>query len=152
MVFRNIPEGEEEKSWADTTELLASKIASLVDVDTQVAKRMINRCHRGGNTTFYKSKNRIRPIYASMIRWDECEAIVKAAREQNAFYVDYKYGPLTTIRRNEALKMRKSMKRDGSIIKGFVKFPAVLMGLRVGGAKYEKIRDFSDDDVNTYKD
>ena len=127
-----------------------SKFADLMGVSHDEAKLMIDRCHRGGKPKYYKEKNKIRPIYAAMMRWDKCEALVKAAREQNEYYIDYKCGPLTTIRRNQALKMRKEMKRSGQVTSAFLKFPALLMGKRPGQEKYEVIRDFSDDDVSTY--
>ena len=147
MIFRNIKETEEEKTWEDTTDIVAGKISSLLDIDLEDAEYMIDRCHRGGDPKFYKRKNRIRPIYIAFLRWPDCEQIIKAARGQNEFHVDYKFGPLTTARRNEALKLRKEMKKDGKLTKAFVRFPAVLMGKKVGSSKYEIIRDFSDDEV-----
>ena len=150
-MIRNVPEEPNEKLWSDTTDLLAEKLASILNIDPSEAKPMIDRCHRGGNSTYYKGKNKIRPIYAAMMRWTDCEEIVKNARGQSDIFVDYKYGPLTTIRRNQALKMRKDLKASGEIVKGFVKFPAVLIGLRPGAEKMEVIHNFSDDDVSTYK-
>ena len=37
------------------------------------------------------------------------------------------YGPLTSLRRNLAFQKRKELKDEGSIVSGFVKFPAKLM-------------------------
>ena len=149
LVFRNIREEASEKSWSDTTDVVATKIADVLNLEFDEARYLINRCHRGGNSNFYKREKKIRPIYVAMTRWDTCEELVKAARGQQNFYVDYKYGPLTTKRRNMALKLRRELKQSGEINHGFIKFPAVLMGKKTGEEKYREIRNFSDEDVSS---
>ena len=123
-------------------------MAKLLDISVDEAKPLINRCHRGGDRKYYKEEKRIRPIYIAFMRWDTCEDLLNAARKQSEFSLDYKYGPLTTVRRNEALKYRRELKGSGDIVSGFVKFPAVLMGKKTSEGKYTIIRDFSDDEVN----
>ena len=150
LVIRNLPEKDSEK-WADTTDILANKISSLLEMSLDDAYFEIDRCHRGGISKNYKGKSKVRPIYAAMLRWETCEKLVEAARSSGDVYIDYKFGPLTTLRRNEALKVRKELKRSGVIEKGFIKFPAILMGKKPGAVKYEEIRNFSDDDVSSYK-
>ena len=69
-----------------------------------------------------------------MLYWEDCERLTKQARSADVnFYDDYKYGPKTTLRRNEALKKRKELKADGVIDRGFVAFPARLMGKKGNG-------------------
>ena len=86
LVFRHIPEVKEnEKSWDDVKDVLAGKISSLLGVDQEDAKGMINRCHRGGDPKYYdSSKGKHRPIYANMYRWDECEAITRKSRARDS--------------------------------------------------------------------
>lgn len=152
MVLRGLKELPEEESWSDTRDLVASKISELLNIEFSEAKLLINRCHRGGNTQYYKSKNRIRPIYIAFMRWDTCEDLLQAARGQHEFSLDYKFGPRTTVRRNRALKLRRELKQKGELVKAFVKFPAILMGKKTVDSKYEKIRDFSNDEVVFEKD
>lgn len=150
LVIRNLPESDDEKTWSDTRELVASKFADLLEITQEEAVQLIDRCHRGGNTNYYRKKKRVRPIYVAILRWYDCEDIVQAARSQSEFFIDYKYGPLTTARRNMALKLRKELKAKGEIGSAFVKFPAVLMAKKPGqiGGKYEEIQDFSNEEVN----
>lgn len=152
LVWRNLPEGREEKTWADTKTLLASKMSELLNIDPSEAKSKINRCHRGGNAEYYRNEGRCRPIYAAMLTWDSCEDLVKAARGQNDFYIDYKYGPMTTQRRNLALKKRKELKSAGVITSGFIKFPAILMGRKSDTDKYYEVENFSKAEVSFKKD
>ena len=91
LVFRNIPEGANEKLWTDITDLLSQKIADLLKIDPDEAEYMIDRCHRGGNSQYYKDKNKTRPIYAAMMRWTDCEDIVK-----KALIVMYQIRPMMT--------------------------------------------------------
>ena len=153
LVVRRLKESDDEKQWEDTTNLVAKEFADLLEVDFDTAKQSINRCHRGGSKKFYDRKGRVRPIFIAMMRWDACEALIKAAKEKKpAFSIDYKYGPMTTLRRNQALKLRKSLKAEGKIDKGFIKFPAMLMGKKTTDSNYELIHDFSKEDVSTFKD
>ena len=149
LVIRNIPEEPQEKSWSDTTDVVAGKIADLLDLGFDEARDLINRCHRGGKPSYYKEKKKIRPIYVAMMRWGTCEELVHASRSQRQFFIDYKYAPLTTKRRNMALKLRRDLKNSGEIDKGFIKFPAILMGKKNGEAKYREIRNFSDEEIPT---
>ena len=151
LVFRNVAEDASEQSWSDTTKLVATKISGLLSIPFDEAKHLIDRCHRGGNPSFYKKSNRVRPIYVAMIRWDTCEELVKASRGQSDVFIDYKYGPLTTARRNMALKKRKELKSTGEIVSGFIKFPAVLMGKKPGEDRFSIIKDFSDEEVTISK-
>ena len=146
MVFRNIPENKDvEKSWDDTTSIIAEKIADLCDVTVEEAEGMINRCHRGGKPEQNgASKQKYRPIHANFFSWKDCENIISKARSPDAHLnVDYKYGPLTTERRNLALAKRKELKREGKLTTAFLKFPAVLMGKGPGDTKYREIENFS---------
>lgn len=154
LVFRHIPENKEaEKNWDDTTNIIAGKIASLCDVSAVEAKAMINRCHRGGNPKHYDArKQKFRPIYANLFSWQNCEKILLNARSPDSHvYVDYKYGPMTTERRNLAMAKRKELKKDGTLTKAFVKFPAVLMGIPRGEERYREIENFSTTKVDISK-
>ena len=108
---------------------------------------MIDRCHRGGNLKYHRENNKQRPIYAAMHRCKDCETIIWEARKKKTVLVDYKYGPITIIRRNMALKKRREV-HDGTFIsKAHVAYPARLMGKGPGDAKHKLIEDFSKAEV-----
>ena len=144
LVFRNIPEEADEKTWADTDNLLSATISSQLDISENDAYEMIDRCHRGGNKKYYAKEGRARPIFAAMASWKDCERI-----RENFFgsstniMCDYKYGPRTSIRRNRALMHRKELKSKGTIDKAYIQFPARLMGKKIGEKEYTLIKDFS---------
>ena len=112
---------------------------------------MINRAHRSAPNQFKINR---RNIYVNMHSWDDCEEIIKAFRHKNVedknfgIYVSYKYGPLTTKRRNLALIRRGELKKDGAIISGYVKYPAHLMVKFEPDGIYEQFEDFSKIDVS----
>ena len=115
------------------------------------AKSMIDRCHRGGDKRKFADNRKQRPIFASVNSWKNCEAILKAFRAaKSGVFVDYKYGPLTTERRNKALKRRKELIEAGEVGKCFIAFPAKLIGIPTGKDKYQLIEDFSKTKVNQY--
>ena len=142
LVIRGIPEKEHEK-WSNTDSTLSSIIAQTMNIPVQEAEKMIDRCHRGGNPKFYKDNNKHRPIYAAMHRWKDCENFIWEARKKKSVLVDYKYGPMTTVRRNMALKKRREILDDKLVDKAHVAYPARLMGKGPGDTKYKLIEDFS---------
>ena len=89
-----------------------------------------------------------------MYSWDDCEEIIEAFRHKNisersfGVHVSYKYGPLTTKRRNIALQRRSELKKDGTIVSGFIKYPAKLMVKHDANMKYVQLEDFSKLDVS----
>ena len=103
LVIGGVPEQQNER-WGETDEILSFVIAKTLDIHQQGAEKMIDRCHRGGNPKYYREYNKQRPIYAAMHRWKDCETFIWEARKKKTVLVDYKYGPITTIRRNMALK------------------------------------------------
>ena len=107
LVFCGVKMNTSERSWKDCEEVLAKEIAFTLNIDTKDAINMIDRCHRGGNPEYFKKENKATTIYASMHEWNVCEDIIFQARCKRTIFVDYKYGPLTTKRRNLALKSRR---------------------------------------------
>ena len=146
LVIRGVPEQQHEK-WSDTDSTLSSIIAKTMNIPLQEAESMIDRCHRGGNPKYYKDTNKHRPIYAAMHRWKDCEKFIWEARKKRSVLVDYKYGPMTTVRRNMALKKRREILDSTLVTKAHVAYPARLMGKSPGDVKYKLIEDFSRSEV-----
>ena len=58
LIFKNIPEDENEKKWEQTHELLANELSEVLGVDDVIADGMINRCHRGSDRNYYKGEKK----------------------------------------------------------------------------------------------
>ena len=165
LVFRGIKElefpGDENRNrketWEETAKLLAEAMAAKMEnVSVEEAASMVERCHRANPNPRYEG-NAPRPIFAAFCNWKESEAVKKAFREANAWgnnanrkvIVENKFGPRTTVRRNNALKERKRLKEEGRILSGYVAFPAKLMVKEIGfNTRYRLWKDFSNDPVN----
>ena len=112
LVIKGIRESKNE-SWDDTKSLLAKAISDNVGMPLKSAETMLNRVHRSKPS---KNINKInqRDIYANLYSWQDCENLIRDFRHLNIskktnIHVEYKYGPLTTFRRNEALKKGKNL-------------------------------------------
>ena len=157
LVFQGIEEKGKE-SWADTKHILAESVSETCDVTYEDAEQAINRCHRSGSKTNRNGRvNRHRPIYANFFSWEVTEDIIVKYRESNIKFphfnikANYKYGPLTTKRRSEALKVRKELKESNVITKGFIKYPAKLFVMYKGESLYREHQDFSKMEVEFNK-
>ena len=131
LVFKGISEDGKE-TWDDTREILAETISQNIKrFSYDDAYDLFDRVHRSSPTTNARKHNK-RDIFAALHTWDDCEFIINMFTKLNRknpnlkIYVDYKYGPLTTRRRNEALKMRRELLNDGTIARGYISYPAKL--------------------------
>jgi len=148
LVFRGIREHADEKYWKHTDKRLSKTLADAFSCDESEATDMIDRCHRTGDPKYYKEAGRSRPIAAAMHNWKDCEDIIETFRKNNTgVFVDYKYGPKTTKRRNLALQLRKELKQKGEIDQAYISYPAKLKGRKNGERDYKLIKDFSKHDV-----
>ena len=63
-------------------------------------------------------------------------------------YVEQRYGPDTTWRRNNALALRKDLKAQGAVTSGFIAYPAKLMvKYNAQDRQYTMHQDFSNTEV-----
>ena len=159
LIFSGIQEkrfNNRLESWSQTKSVLANVISStLENCSYDEAYDMINRAHRSAPNNFKRNR---RDIYVNMFSWEDCEEIIKAFRIKNVenknfgVYAAYKYGPLTTKRRNIALKRRSELKAEGKIISGYIKYPALLMAKCDKDGVYEPIEDFSKTEISFEED
>ena len=146
LVFKGIPEQANE-TWESTENLLAKEISSCRQISLSDARDLLERVHRG-HPSNDATDNRPRPIFAALYDWKECELTKEAFRKRNindggSIYCEQKFGPLTTARRNLAMKLRKRLMQEGSISRGFVRFPEQLMVRTEAGSRYRLQEDFS---------
>ena len=153
IVIKGIQELDGGESWMDTRELVAETLSTHIKcLSYDEALDMFERVHRGPPTKNIAKKN-ARDIYAALHDWDDCEFLTKTFRKINAknknlkIYIDYKYGPLTTRRRSEALKVRKELLSDRTIVAGYIAYPAKLYVKSAGDDNYSFLKDFSDSEV-----
>ena len=138
LIFKNVPENDgDDESYDDTKDLLATIISeNLDDINYDQAFGLIKRCHRerdrsdDENDHYRKGK---RFIFAAMHSWDLCQTLINKFRQKGIndpnfkIFVEQKYGPLTTRRRQLAWQLRKELKENGEITGGYVNFPAKLI-------------------------
>ena len=147
--MKGLPEKQDEK-WTDTMSILAKHISKAYNIEFKKVYGMFERAHRGGGDCYNNSKKGKRDIYALCSHWDNMELLVwgsfdanKKKAKKGRIFIDHMYGPLTTLRRSQALKKRKEVLEQKLYRNAFVKFPAVLMARKEGGDVYSKIADFS---------
>ena len=130
LVFKNIPETKDYESYQEVKVLLAKTISSHTQIRYDEVMEGIERAHRESKKT---DGTRQGNIFCAFLDWDLPQLIIsefkKKCIEDSSFnlYVDQKYGPLTTQRRNLAFELRKKLKAQGQIVSGYVDFPAKLM-------------------------
>ena len=109
---------------------------------------MLERVHRSAPTKNPAKVGR-RDIYAAIHEWDDAEYLTRSFRTLNRknrnlkLYLNYKYGPMTTRRRNYALKIRRRLLEENKIVQGFISFPAKLMVKTSADAQWEVLDDYS---------
>ena len=156
LVIKGVKELDNE-TWKATESVLAKTISEATDgdVDEIEAARMIERAHRSRPN--HQKKGR-RDIFVKLYDWKDSEYIKERFAKKNIKdrhfkkYCEQKYGPLTSARRNEALKARKTLKSTGVIARGFVAFPAKLMVKLPNDsrdAKYRLHEDFSNIEITS---
>ena len=151
IVMKGLPEKQDEK-WSDTRNILVKHISKAYNIEFKKVYSMFERVHRGGGDGYNNSKKVKRDIYALYSHWDNSELLVwgsfgvnKKKAKKDRIFIDYKYAPLTTLRRGQALKKRKEVLEQKLYRNAFVKFPAVLMARKEGEDVYSKIPDFNVD-------
>jgi hypothetical protein len=140
LVFKNVPEINDDETYAETKEVLAKLISEHCNLQYDDVFLEIKRAHRESKRrnldNHYRKGKRL--IFVAMHSWDLCQTIIETFRSKNIrnpefqIMADQKYGPLTTRRRSLAFQKRKELKANGEISGGYVNFPAKLM-VNVGG-------------------
>ena len=170
LVFKGIPEmqasdrdprpvndadNNKKETWKETTDILAKSISDICEnTSIQQAHAMLERCHRARENPNFQGKGP-RTIFCAFYDWKDSEFVKHQFRLNNMnnsrsrTYAEQKYGPRTTVRRNQAMVLRKQLKEAGSITSGYVAHPARLMVKHTTNRNEHFIcqRDFSKDEV-----
>ena len=149
LVITGVKESDHE-SWADTKKIVAKTISTNLKISFDDSFDMLERVHRSAPT---KNVNKIgrRDIYAAIHEWSDAEFLTSKFRKLNArnrhlnVHFNYKYGPMTTRRRNAALKLRRKLIDEKTIVQGYLSFPVKLFVKfsNSENAAWEEFEDFS---------
>ena len=148
IIIKGIPEREGgENSWDETRDVVCNALAPILDKTPVEISRTIERIHRGPQSKH--NTNTPRLIHARMYDWNTVQWTINTAfknrnNSDTPIYVEQRYGPDTTYRRQEAMKFRKDLKTQKLIVGGYVKYPAKLYVKYPGTEKYILKQDFSD--------
>ena len=158
LIFKNIPETKDDESYAEVKALLAKIISTHTEITNAEALAGIERAHRESKKRDGVREGR-RKIFVAFLNWELPQLILNEFRKKRIndptfdIYAEQMYGPMTSQRRNLAFQARKKLKEEGSIVSGYVAFPARLMVNLPGevdrmGKKYYKLHEnFSDHEV-----
>ena len=132
LIIRGVPEqDDEETDWNITRNALCTALAPIVNIPAEKISSMIERVHRRGKSS-NPNHDHTGPgaIDAKFFNWNHSEELKrlmwKNGKDSN-IYLDQRYGPDTTWRRNKALIIRRDLKASGEIFSGWVKYPAKLL-------------------------
>ena len=140
LSFVGIERKPDEKTWDDTTEVLARWLADHTDMTHEYISENIIRCHRGPNFSAD-----LPPFVECGFTWKVADTIFKelGTVSTDGVMVRQKFSKATQERRNRALIKRKALKTGvGRDWKIFLKFPATLLAKKPGDNAYKIIEKF----------
>ena len=147
VIIRGIPQHENEKTWEDCRKAVCEKLGEITGCNPEVLSNSIERIHRGKPNR----NNGPRVVHALFYDWNESELLISKMRKHgrnSRVYVEQRYGPDTTWRRNNALALRKDLKAQGTVTSGFIAYPAKLMvKYNAQDRQYTMHQDFSNTEV-----
>ena len=139
LVIKGLALGNNEQSWEDTEETLNKILLDNTDLDASHISRLFERVHRGKTS----DKQPGPPlIFARCYDWRDTQMPISTFRNLNMknknlkVYVEQQHSPMITARQNEAMLVRKKLKKQNLIVSGFVQYPATLMVKKQGDSKY----------------
>ena len=145
IVVKGLPE-KENKQWSDTRHVFAKYVSRAYQIDIKKANALFERVHRGGGEGFKSKKRGKRDIYALCSKYDDSEFLVwnsfkanKNKPKRESVFVEYKYGPLTTLRCGEAMKKRRELLDKKQFKNAYIEFLAILMARKDGEENYSVV-------------
>ena len=125
LILKNIPQPKKWESWDKSKDILTKEIRSAMPTfEETVIRDKIERAHWSRENEYHKNP----AIIEKFNNWEFTESIKTSfIRAKSQICVSQMYSPALTKRRNEAMKVRKDLKRNEPNIQAYVKFPAQLM-------------------------
>ena len=152
IIIRGIPASKEKEKWHETRKSVCTALSKAFKLNYKEVDQMIERIHRRPKSPTDDNNNNDKRqetvIDAKFYDWNDSERILRLSRKYSKtskIFIDQRYGPDTTWRRNQALLVRKDLVANEEIVSGFVKYPAKLMVKRnAADEHYALFQDFSD--------
>jgi hypothetical protein len=142
LTFHGIPRVQQgEKTWENTTELLAKWLADNMDKGKDFAyyDAHIERAHRGPRNP---EKPGPAPIFCKMW-WRTAESIRHSLRDKhNGVQIKDKYHAKTQTRRNNAMLHRQEIRKNSPTTKCHVAYPARVMVKHTNEERYKEVKAF----------
>ena len=153
LIVKGIPESAKE-NWDQTKKILIQNLVEICKLKADEFARSIERVHRG-KLKKDDPKAGARDIHVLFFDWNIAQLIlsqfIEHGRGKNIF-IEQRYGPDTTFRRNKAKEERRELLTQKVITGGYVQFPAKLMvKYSKDDAKYSMHKDFSKLDVKSHE-
>jgi hypothetical protein len=135
LIVKGLPEDGKEKTWKETKNKVVEVLSDVCRVENkQQFYKCVERVHRG-KPLDPDSKKTHRDIHMLFFDWNDSQMILKNFLKYGrgkGIFVEQRYGPDTTARRNLAMIERRTLLDSETIAQGFVQYPAQLM------VKYDK--------------
>ena len=151
LIIRGIREKPNE-TWKETKQLLSDTLANICKLDQTKLPSKIMRAHRGPTVEKEDKKFGARDIHALFFDWNTCQEILSGMIKHGKgkkVYVEQRYGPDTTARRNLAKIERRDLLDAEKVVNGFVDYPARLMvKYHETDEHYTLHKDYSNVDVS----
>ena len=113
--------------------------AVIPDLEESYIINKIERAHRSQETEYTNTP----AITAKFNDWQLTETIKTSfIKAKSHIFVSQIYSPARTKRRNEAMKIRKELKKSDHTIQAYVKFPAKLMVKNGNGKEYSLYAEY----------
>ena len=142
LIIKNVKE-ETNETWSQTKEVVKNLLVRHLRFDRERVDYVIERAHRG-KVKVNTGINNHRNIYVRFIHWEDSEFVKKGFANINRENRDMKirvcpmFSPKIQARQNNAMQTRRQLLTSGTIVSGYVEFPAILMVKTSKEAKYTK--------------
>ena len=153
LILRGVKENPLlEKTWEDTKRVVAEVIKKHCHFEIDPDDN-IERAHRGKKISLHNNTKKFeRDIHVVFYDLNDARKVLEGfqkygIKQNDTVFIEQRYGPNTTWRRNKAKFLRKQLKSKKEILSGYIAFPAKLMVKTSKDGKYFLHTDFSDIEV-----
>ena len=144
IIIKDLPEVNSDDEREDTRQLVITTLADMSDgkYSEDYLDQYIDRAHRGKKLRDGERRGP-RHVYVKFLSSQLVDDFVLFARSSDGtIRIDKQYSKPVTDRRNLAFMERKTLKRQKTIVGGYVEFPAKLMVKFPGQKKYTLHKEF----------
>ena len=148
LIFKNVNE-EDNESWNDTERIIIDLVNRHLKIDLTDKIERVHRTEKKLTHTHGQPANKGRYIFCKLANWKVSEMVKEGFKNLNIknpnlrISVTQMFSKDVTEKRNNAMKLRKTLIAEKKIVKAHLVFPAKLMVKRNGDSKgYELYQEF----------